>query len=432
MKGTFKAANSQKRVAIIGGGVTGLAAAYELSKTTDAEIDLYEADARLGGKVGTSYIQGFTVEGGPDCFFAAKPGVMDFIRELDLESELIAPLQKEFFMLAGGELHRVPGGLVRLTSPSSDAIREATFLSPEAKDAALHPRTPEPKKDESIRSFFSSRYGAEFSRLVAEPLLAGTHGGDPEKLSMRSLYPNYLQPAQTASASAGPTFLSFRRGMQTLVDALVGRLGRTRVHFQSHVRLSELEADQILVALPANSAALLLQEAAPEATRWLGNIPHASSAIVTLAYPSDGICHDLDGTGFLVPSGESESITGSTWSSRKWANRAPEGSTLIRVFLGGHRGKFTISRNGTLIKRATDAIQAPMKVRAEPTFAQVTRWIDALPQYELGHVERLAAIDEAMRQLPHIHLAGTSFRGVGVPDCLRQGREAAKKIAEAL
>jgi len=448
-----------KRVAIVGGGVTGLAAAFDLERLTDAEIDLYEASDRLGGKVGTERIGDLLVEQGPDCFFARKPGVMELVADLGLESELIEPVQKEFSMLVGGQLHRVPGGLVTLTYSEPTAIEEATFLTPEAKARVLAERD-QPAgtaPDESIRSFFTRRFGPEFTRLVAEPLLAGTHAGDPDRLSMRALYPGYFNLERKNGSLAGgmggdksaggpenrsgggspgadttprASFLSFRDGMQTLVDGLHASLRRTRVHVGSEVQIPH--ADHVLLAVPANRAAALVESQAPEAARLMRAIPHNSSAIVTLAFRRTEIEHPLDGTGFLVPGGEGLTITGATWSSRKWAGRAPADTVLMRVFLGGDRQALVQRPDEDLVKLAVDAITPIMGVKAPPSLVRVGKWIHALPQYEVGHLDRISEIERAMGALPHVTLAGTSFRGVGVPDCLRQGREAAKKIAETL
>ncbi len=412
-----------RRIVIVGGGITGLAAAFELERTTDAAIDLYEASDRLGGKLRTEHVGDLLIEHGPDCFFSRKPGALELVRDLGLEGELIEPEAGEFGMLVKGVLHRVPRGLVALNAPDPDAIRNAPFLSEEGKARALDPQdVPEP--DPSIRAFFTARYGAEFSRLVAEPLLAGTHGGDPGRLSMKALYPAYLNPSPAkspvdspaseavtpASPRAGATFLSFREGMRTLVDGLEAALRRTHIHLGRPTEALP-RADRVLLAIPSNRAASLLPNVGLE------TIAHRSSAIVTLAFRRADVGLSLDGTGFLVPPSESSSITGATWSSAKWSHRAPDDQVLLRVFL-----------------RGADDFMPPLRellgLQGEPLLRQTDRWTDALPQYEVGHLDR---IDEIERRLPdNVFLAGTSYRGVGVPDCLRQGRDIARRIAQTL
>ena len=411
----------RRRVAIVGGGITGLAAARGLERLTDAEIDLYEASSRLGGKLETDRIEGLLVERGPDCFFTRKPGVLDTVRELGLEGRLIAPAQREFGMLLDGAIHRVPAGLVALNAVRAEAVHEATFLSIEAKTRALDEASVPSgeEEDESIRSFFARRFGPEFGRLVAEPLLAGTHGGDADRLSMAALFPAYLEwerKPRTVSPPQGEgsaAFLSFDGGMGVLAEAFAADLGRTRVHLDA--RLDALpDADRTLVAVPANRAASLLPGIGLEA------IGHGTTAISTLAFRREDVGHPLDGTGFLVPGGEPVPFTGVTWSSAKWVGRAPEDRVLMRVFMRGRRSG----------EEVLHALTPLLGLRAAPVYACLDVWTDAQPQYEMGHFARVAAIERALPE--RVWIAGTSFRGVGVPDCLRQGRDAARSIAQTL
>jgi oxygen-dependent protoporphyrinogen oxidase len=416
-----------KRVVIVGGGITGLAAAYELERAADVEIDLYEASSRLGGKLQTSLIDGLTVELGPDCFFTRKPGVRELIEELGLEGEVIEPGQKEFSLLLDGTLHRVPAGLVTLNTANAEAVHEATFLSPEGKARALAERE-QPAgagEDESIRAFFTRRFGAEFATLVAEPMLAGTHGGEPDRLSMRALFPGYLElERRHGSLAAGipvPTgaaaFLSFRNGMQTVVDGLARALQRTRIHLNT--RGSVAGNDPVLLAIPANVAAPILDG---KAGALMKEIAHRSSTIVTLAFRRDQIKKGLQGTGFLVPPSSPLPVTGATWSSEKWPGRAPENQVLMRVFLRG-----TVM---DALNVARDTLDPLLGIKGAPLLSQTARWIEGQPQYEVGHLDRVAEIEAALPS--NILVAGTSYRGVGVPDCLRQGREAARKLLERI
>ncbi len=432
-----------RQVAIIGGGVTGLAAAYELERSSDAEIDLYEGQAHLGGKIQTKKIGEFLVEEGPDCFFSRKPGVNELVCELGIENEVIRPLQNEFFMLVDGNLHRVPGGLVTLTYSQPDAINRATFLSDEAKAAvameASHPAGT--LDDESIRSFFTRRFGSEFARLVAEPLLAGTHGGDPDLLSMRALYPGYfelerkhgsltagMQVPKSTTKPAEPSFLSFRHGMQTLIDQLTQVLRRTRIHLNSTINIDQLEDRHIILAVPANHASAFLAKKSPEASKALREIKHRSSAILTLAYDRSQIFHPLDGTGFLVPPGEPSQISGATWSSQKWAGRAPVDAVLMRIFM-----KQGLDQSDEeLIRMGLEHIGPLLGIKGSPKLQEITRWNEALPQYEVGHLDRMKSIENVMATLQNVVLAGTSFYGVGVPDCVQQGRHAATTVIQRI
>jgi oxygen-dependent protoporphyrinogen oxidase len=412
-----------------------LAAAHHLERLADLEIHLYEASDRLGGKLQTERFAGLVIEEGPDCFFSRKAGALELICELGLESELIQPRRRAFYMCIDGGLHRVPRGLISSQFTDAAAISEATFLSSEGKQQALaEVHAPVAKtNDESIRSFFSRRFGREFTQSVIEPLLAGTHGGAADELGMQALYPGYLAierrhgsitAAQAALPQAGsepkPTFLSFRGGMRDLVAGLERSLRRTRVHLETQVEsLEEISADWYFLAVPANVAAKI----APEPARpGLSSIPHRSSSIVTLAYPRSAVAHPLDGTGFLVPAGQGLSITGMTWSSQKWPSRAPRDQALLRVFMGSASGT-----SEDMIDTAIREIRPLIGISGDPLMTRFTRWSDALPQYRVGH---LSLIDEIESLLPqNVYLLGTSYRGVGIPDCLGQARAAAEKLA---
>lgn len=427
---------SGKRVAIIGGGITGLTAAYGLEQHTDCSVALYESSDRLGGKIETIRSDSFLIEQGPDCFFSRKPAGFQLARMLGLTERLLEPQAKHFSLLHGGVLHEVPRELVSFIGVPDEAIEAATFLSESGKARARAERD-QPVRDgadESIRSFFSRRFGSEFSALVSEPLLAGTHGGDPDILSMRALYPSYLSAerkygslfaAAVRDPGVGPTFLSFDGGMETFVSTLGERLIRTEIHLGHRVKaLEEIEADHYIVAIPSNSAAFLFHESAPEAAALLADIPYATSTILTLAVPGDQMVKDS--TGFLVPPSEQDLVAGATWSSSKWAGRAPEGTTLIRVFL---RNREALS-DEELVARATEKIRAYVGWKGDPIFSRVKHWDKALPQYVVGHLDRLEAIERALDPLGNVQLAGTSYRGVGIPDCIDQGGKAVSRFLE--
>ncbi len=429
---------------IIGGGITGLMAAYDLERLTNAEIDLYEASPRLGGKLVTEHPDGYLIEAGPDCFFSRKPGVMELVQELGLENELISPLQKEFSILLNGQLHPVAAGLVSFTNLDLKAVDNTPLLSEEGK-ARVKLEKIQPKgdgKDESIRSFFTRRFGEEYTRTLAEPLLAGTHGGDPSLLSMRCLYPMYLGLEQehgsisqsTPAALGTSNFLSFQKGMGALVMALQSGLNRTQIHLHHQVsRIAGISADQILVGVPANCAATLFKNCAPEVARNLAEIEHRSCAIITLAFSVDAVETPLTGTGFLVPSAQNGYITGATWSSKKWSSRAPSDEILMRIFVGGDRSKFADQSDRDMIQSVLIELFGILSLCHAPLWSRVRRWIDALPQYTLGHDDRIAAIQSELSSgRRQVFIAGTSFGGVGVPDCLRQGRAIAKQMERTL
>jgi oxygen-dependent protoporphyrinogen oxidase len=442
---------------IVGGGITGLTAAYTLERETDFDVTLIEKKSRLGGKVQTIQKNGYTLEVGPDSIFAAKPAALELIMEIGLEAEIIEPAASGFHLLVDSKLHSVPPGLASLAGVSPQIIDQAGFLSHEGKQRALA-EVDVPRgdgSDESITDFFTRRFGEEFCRLVAEPILAGTHAGDPEKLSMRALYPVYLDREQrdgnlstvseTEPARRGPVFLSLKQGMETLTSRLMDSLTRTQFGIAEYIQRfvstdSETtvhtdeypykhEVDHVLLAVPADEAAVLLKDK-QETAKLLSSIRFASSEIITAAYPQIAVGRDLIGTGFLTPFDRDHVLTGCTWSSLKWPGRAPDDMLLVRYFFGGDGRPDGITGN-QLLERVRWVANDILKIPVEPTFLETFHWTKALPQYDLGHTDLVDKVEQSLDGSP-FSVTGSSYRGVGIPDCIRQGREAARKIAGAL
>jgi oxygen-dependent protoporphyrinogen oxidase len=426
------------RVAIIGGGVTGLAAAYYLERLTDFEVDLYEKTDRLGGKISSTREAGFLVEGSADSIFLKTdfPDWEGLWNDLELAPETISPNPDGFSMLIGGRLWPVPRGLTNFGNVTLQSLGEAGFLSEEGRQrAALESKIPAGPSGnaESIASFFRRRFGVEFSQLVVEPLLAGTHSGRPEDLSMRALYPRYLQMelehgslAAAPKSAAGAKFVSFNGGIQTLTERLASRLKRTRVNLNASRSLSRdlAEAGQaVVLAVPAKVAAAILETVEPEASHQLASMETASGTVVTLGFDSPEVAAQLYGTGFLTPFTENRAMRGATFSSSKWCDRAPEGKALVRVFLTYQ------PKDATEI--ALEELSSLFQL-TPPTYAAIEQWVQAMPLYKVGHLEKLDKIDSALADLGLVYLAGQSYRGVGIADCLRQGRDVAVKIAKAL
>ena len=451
------------KVAIVGAGISGLAAAYDLQMAKGFEVILFEKSSNVGGKIQTAREGEFVIEEGPDSIFSVKPWATELICELGMEAELMEPLSSEFSILTKGRLHTVPRALASLIPSASGALEKVGFLSSSAKKRALKESEigPGHEADQSIASFFRRRFGRAFSELVAEPLLAGTHAGDPEKLSMAALYPAYLgmerdhgSVAQAAAARAhagGPArkvgFQTLRRGMGSFPESLAHALTDTRVMTSTEVSAVEPSSsttgvrsltlktseatygvDHLILAVPASAAAHLLGDIAPAAADALNEIRFVSTAIATLAFPRDAFPRPLHGNGFLVPYGEPLPITGCTWSSNKWSDRAPANLLLLRVFMG-RDGGLDIDRfsDEELLTQAIDAITGLLKPKLSAVFSRLDRWPQGLPQYDLGHLDRLAKIDGALACLP-ISLVGASYRGNSIPDCVRQGRQAASAL----
>ena len=455
----------RNRVVIVGGGITGLSAAYYLERSSDCEITLLEPGPP-GGKVSTVHENGCLMELGPDCFFARKPEAMALIRSLGIEDEVIEPKASGFSIMVDGELHEVPHSVINFTCVDWAALDAATFLSPNGKGRAeVEPLQPAGGgKDESIGSFFRRRFGEEFSRKVVEPLMAGTHGGRADSLSVQALYPTYVElerkqgslnlerkddrgkrkdgPGPEAAASrieesavkpahskAQATFLSLKQGMGLLPKRLIGSLNRTAIQFATATRVSArgveteagfVEADVVLSTVPAFAAAKLLTDCAPNLAAELTHLEFVGSRIITFCFNRSDIGRELKGTGFLVPQGEDEIISGCTYASEKWEGRASADKVLLRVFLRGDEAQ------------ALPGIQKLLNIKGEPLFCKASYWDQALPQYKVGHLDWLMSLETHLSAHPWLVLAGASYKGVGVPDCIRQGHETAAKITERL
>ncbi|NSW79344.1 MAG: protoporphyrinogen oxidase, partial [Chthonomonadetes bacterium] len=393
---------STPHVVIVGGGITGLSAAYYLQRlrqqaSTPLRITLVEAEERLGGKVGTVHQEGFLIDTGPDSFLAQKPWAVQLCRELGMEGEIISPSARKFFMLIKGKLHAVPHELVSLVPSKPQALWKATFISPWGKlRASLEGFVPAQRdvEDESLGAFMRRRFGKEFAVKFAEPLMAGVHAGHPDRLSMAAVYPMYWEMErkygsitrgllqlrrQRHSGKGSPhstsPFVALRYGMGSLVERLTQSLkevdirlstmvtgiapqadGTVRVQFEHG---EPLQANAVILTTPAYTTAEWLQPYAPDATRLLNAIPYASTAVVSLAYRREDVEHPLDGSGFLVPRTEPLPITGCTWSSSKWEGRAPDGNVLLRVFIGYAGADQIVEQqwDDLLARMAHDALQ---------------------------------------------------------------------------
>lgn len=459
------------RVIIVGGGIAGLSVAYFLERAMAegrwrGEILLIERGQRLGGKIVTVREDGFLVEGGPDSFLAARTEGRALIRELGLEMEIIAPQARTVYVLSRGRLMPIPEALLMLR-PDPGAVLRARNLSWGGRlRALLEPWIPPRRSDgdEPLATFLRRRFGRAFAEGIAEPLMAGVHAGDPERLSIQALYPHLLAMERKFGSIArglwnarsarpsGPLFVSLRSGMGALVDRLAASLHRTHIALGRTVlgiapapgegRLSYrvtldsgeiVEGEGVALAVPAFEAARWVRDLAPSAAARLAEIPFASTAVVTLAFRRDQVRHPLNGSGFLVPRREPFPLTGCTWSSSKWPGRAPEGFVLLRAFLGWAGDPEAIAgEDAILIQRSVEALRPLLGLRGDPVRAWVHRWPAGMPQYTVGHLERLAAIERALSPFPSLRLVGASYGGIGIPDLIRQAREAAEKMASFL
>ena len=449
-------------VVIIGGGITGLAAAWELQQR-GIDYTLLESSDQLGGKIITDRVDGFTIEGGADSFLTQKPWAWQLCDEIGLAERLIGTndAQRNVYILRGGKLHPMPRGMRLIVPLDPTGLLASDLLSPDGKRRMLAepefpPRTD--TTDESLAAFIRRRFGEEALEVFGDLLLAGIYVADPEKLSLAATFPNYqrlerthgsvirgMQQAESSpSALKAPpsAFVSLRNGMAELIEGLSARLtghfrnGQTVTHIDTDrtiytARGERLRPDSIVVTTPASIVSKLIANFAPELAASLASIKTVSSGTVSLGFRTDEIDHPLDGFGFVVPRREPTRIVACTWSSTKLSGRAPEGHALIRVFVGGHgREQDVVLPDDQLIALARAELRRIMGITANPVISRVFRWHNANPQYEVGHLDRLAQLSAACP--PWLFLAGCAYSGVGIPDCVRQGREIAQRATAYL
>jgi len=453
---------TRPRVAIIGGGITGLAAAWELQKQ-GVDYTLFEAADRLGGKIVTEHVGGFTIEGGPDSFLSGKPWAWQLCDELGLRDQIIGTndAQRNIYILKGEKLHPYPKGMRLIVPVEDDGLLASKLLSEEGKRRMLAEVELQPydaPADESLAAFVRRHFGPEALDTFGEPLLAGIHVGDPETMSVRATYPQYVEmerahgsliramrsaPPVTPDPNAPKTaFFSLRGGTQELVDKLASRL-TGNIHaglgsldgrlLRDTLQKSTPEFLSAIITTPAGTACELLKETLSGTefiTRLEQLVGTRDSEVFSIGYRKDDVCHDLNGFGFVVPRSESPYVQACTWSSSKLSGRASAEHVLIRVYL---QMSFTVRNDrGPAVEDRVELcrnfLQKILGIQNPPILTHARRWHN--PQYKVGHLEHLAEIESLCP--PGLYLAGSSYRGVGVPDCIHQGRIAAQKATAYL
>jgi protoporphyrinogen/coproporphyrinogen III oxidase len=456
------ASQARAPILIVGGGITGLAAAWEVQRQ-GVPYTLVEASPRLGGKIVTERVAGFTIEAAADSFLVAKPWAWQLCREIGLGERLMGtnPERRNVYVYRHGRLHLMPRGLRLIVPTDPDGLLESDLLSDAGKRRMLaEPEVP-PRADtgdESLADFVGRRFGPEAVEVFGESLLAGIHVADPARLSMAATFPQFPRLERThgsvtrglAAATAPPpdpaapagVFVSLRGGMDELIAGLAARLtGDIRLNTAlvgldgaGRATLADgslLSPAAVILTVPARAAAEVVATAAPGLAARLAGFRTVDSGTVSLGYRADEVGHPLDGYGFVIPTGEGTRIRAATWSSTKLPGRAPEGHVLLRVFVGGHGREADVGlSDADLFALAREQLHLTMGIGAEPVVARAYRWRAANPQYDVGHLDRVAAARRACP--PWLALAGCAYEGVGIPDCVRQGREAARQVAAAL
>lgn len=452
------------RVAVIGAGPSGLAAAHRLiegaTPARPVEVNVYESADRAGGGIGTDAIEDFLVERGADGFLAEKPALIDLARRLKIDDRLIRtqPATGGASIVHNGKLVPIPDGFSMMAPTKLRPFLASPLLSPAGRLRALAevllPRGG-PGHDESLASFVRRRFGPEVLERLAQPLVGGIYGADPELLSLRATMPRFLdeetdsrsvtlglrRKARGAASAQGARyglFASFDRGMQVLVDALVNALPAGSLHLghaverlvpegrrvQLTTRGETTTFDHVILALPSRAAARLLAPVDSTLTHRLEQLQLGSCATINLGF--DTRAPGLVGYGVVIPDSEQRPSIAMTYASRKWANRAPSSGDLIRVFIGDELAEET--DDGELEAIARAELRTLVGITARPRFVVIRRHLAAMPRYLVGHLDRVAAIERRAAGHPWLVLAGNSLRGVGIPDAVMSGEKAAEGV----
>jgi protoporphyrinogen/coproporphyrinogen III oxidase len=471
------AASTAMRIAVVGGGITGLAAAHRLlelqSPDRPVRVTLFEASARLGGVFGSERIGAYLIERGADSFITNKPWGVDLCRRLGMEDRLISTDARfrRSLILSAGRPVPTPEGFNLLAPGRIWPIVTTPLLSWKGKlrlaAECLLPRRRD-ETDESLADFVRRRFGQEVLDRIVQPLVGGIYTSDPERLSLHATLPRFPELERThgslirglrrsqrrerrredASGARYGLFVTPREGMQDLLDALVEAI-RPDVELRlntpvsslarqpSGIRLafsadggpeeSALLFDRVILALPAYRAAALLQGEHAELSAALKTIEYASSAIVVSGHRLSDVDHPLDAFGLVIPHREGRRILAVSFLSRKFPGRAPEDRVVLRTFVGGAMQPEEFERTDAEIERTVmQELRDLLGVRGTPEFVTIARYPRAMPQYTVGHQERVREIRRLAEQIPEAILAGNAYEGVGIPDCIHSGEQAAE------
>ncbi len=449
-------------VVVVGGGIAGLAAAFELQKR-GLVVRVLEAAARAGGVIFTDRFDGWTIDAGPDSLLVQKPAAVSLCRELGIADRLHPTLPpRRAYVLRDGQLHPLMEGSafgfpIRVAPLATSSLFSWSGKLRIGMEVLVPRRTS--SDDESLSSFVRRRFGDEAVDYLADPLLAGIHAGDADRLSTRALFPRLAEAERSTGsvirafralhvkASPQGAFVSLPGGTMELVEALDRALAPGTVQVSS--RASDLRragdftidtpsgpvhARAVILAVPAYAAAGLLRSVDTTLAGLCDTIPYASTATVAFGYRRDQVRHELNGSGFVVPRLEKSPLLAATWVSSKWPGRAPPGQVLLRACLGGGRDPHRLERSDPeLIETAREALGDILDISGEPVFPpRLYRWTRQSPQFEVGHLDRVAAIEERLASVPGLFVAGSGFRAIGIPDCIHDGRETAARAAHFL
>lgn len=479
MKKNLKGRNNiMKRIVVIGGGISGLSTAYFLVEKTkelseEIKITLLEEKERLGGCILTEKVDGFIIEGGPDCFLYEKPWALKLCEKIGLEERILNTNEnRRVFIFSDGKLHELPEGFMLMIPTSFMPFIKSSLISwPGKIRMAMDLFIPKKKtnEEESLAEFVKRRLGREALEKIAEPLVAGIHAGTPETMGLRSTFPRFIELEQQygslirgmikrrklakkleSQARVKRTmFLTLKDGLGEWIDRLGEKIGFEKIQLKKRVERidkdgkgcyqiyisdgSIIEGESVIITTPSFITAKIVKNIDPRASEILTSIPYVSSATVSLAYHRSHIDHPLNGFGFIVPRKENRKIMASTWSSVKFNNRAPENFVLLRVFVGGANNEELVYLNDhDMLKIVRDELREIMGVNEEPVLKKIYRWEKSMPQYLVGHLNKIEELEERISNQSGLFLTGCAYRGIGISDVVHEAEITADKVISFL
>ena len=469
---------TDKKIVIIGGGISGLATAYSLEeiarkKGESISITLFEKNNRIGGNILTERTDGFLIEGGPDCFLSEKPWAIQLCERLGMGESLLRTNDeyRKTYILLNGHLHELPEGVILMIPTEIFPLLKSNLISLSGKirmGMELFIPKKESSADESLSQFVRRRLGQEALDKIAAPLVAGVHAEDPDTMSVKSRFPRFVQMEEEygslikgmiakrremrRAGSKGnkpkyTMFMTLKDGLSEMPATIVQNLKMTKILtnrevadvdkrdiFKISLKNGEvLDADTVVFATPSYETARLLTGINDSISALLNKIPYTSTATVSLAFKKESISNPMNGFGFLVPRQEKRRITGATWVSRKFSYRSPDDSVLIRCFIGGsHNEKLVFLNDKDMIEMVKGELRDIMGITSEPLLTRIYRWEKAMPQYTIGHEERLSILDKKLSEYPGMFLTGSSYRGSGISECIKDGQLTAESVLKYL
>ena len=469
---------SNKKIAVIGGGISGLAAAYSLEemaqrKGKSISITLFEKNNRIGGNILTERVGDFLIEGGPDCFLSENPWAIQLCERLGMGESLLRTNDeyRKTYILLNGHLHELPEGVILMIPTEIFPLLKSNLISLSGKirmGMELFIPKKESSADESLSQFVRRRLGQEALDKIVAPLVAGVHAEDPDTMSVKSRFPRFVQMEEEygslikgmiakrremrRAGSKGnkpkyTMFMTLKDGLSEMPATIVQNLKMTKILtnrevagvdkrdiFKISLKNGEvLDADTVVFATPSYETASLLTGINDSISALLNKIPYASTATVSLAFKKESISNPMNGFGFLVPRVENRRIMGASWVSRKFSYRTPDDSILIRCFIGGSRNEELVFLDDKdMLKMIREELRDVMGISAEPILTRIYRWEKAMPQYIIGHDERVSRIEQSISKYPDMFVTGSAYRGGGISECIKNAQLTAESVLKYL